>query len=119
MNKCIICDIDGTLVEQHENYIDRVAKGIPAEILPGTLDKLKEWEKKGYRLILITARKESSRRITEESLTRLGIFYDQLVMGVGTGPRVIINDLKPDMSDMTMAVAVNIKRNEGIGNLDI
>ena len=40
----------------------------------------------------MTARKESARKITEEGLCSLGIPYDQLIMGVATGHRILIND---------------------------
>lgn len=117
--KTIICDIDGTLVEQVENYAEHLANGSKFKILPGVLEKMKEWETKHYRLILITGRKEGSRAVTEKMLSDLGIFYDQLIMGAGVGPRVLINDLKPHSPDTAMATAVNLKRNTGIADLDI
>jgi FMN phosphatase YigB (HAD superfamily) len=116
--KTLIVDIDGTLIEQHENYIEKIAAKEPFKALPGTLEKLREWERKDYRLILITGRKEGSRRVTEKMLDELGIFYDQLIMGVGIGPRILINDLKPGR-DTEMAVGINLKRNHGIGDIDI
>lgn len=117
--KTLLIDIDGTLIEQHENYIDRIAEGIPSKLLPGTLDKLKEWESKSYKIILITARKESSRGITEAELARLGVFYDHLIMGVGVGPRIVINDLKPGHPDDQMAMGINLKRNTGIADITV
>ena len=44
--------------------------------------------------------------------------YDQLIMGVGGGPRVLINDLKPG-KDIKMSVAFNINRNEGLSNVEV
>lgn len=114
--KTIICDIDGTLVKH----------GIPStvatpkhkmELLPGTLAKLEEWEAKGYRIILLTGRKESMRKVTEKQLRDVGIFYDQLIMGVGGGVRYIVNDNKPNGSES--AFAINIERNKGIENINI
>lgn len=118
MIKTIFIDIDGTLIEQIENWAEHIAAGSKFKILPGTLEKLKEWETKGYRLILTTARRESGRRLTEQTLSELGIFYDQLVMGIGIGPRVVINDLKPG-SDTPMAEGISLPRNTGIGNVRI
>ena len=46
----------------------------------------------------------------------MGIVYDQLIMGVGGGPRVLINDLKPG-KDFNTATAFNLKRNTGIINV--
>lgn len=116
--KTIILDIDGTIIEQHENYMEMIASKEKFKVLPGTLEKLMEWERKNYRLILITARKEGSRRVTEDMLAELGVFYDQLVMGVGIGPRVVINDLKPG-KDFDMALGINVKRNQGIAHIDV
>jgi hypothetical protein len=99
--------------------MEHIANNRKFEVLTGTLAKLKEWETKGYRLILATARKESSRKLTEQTLTDLGVFYDQLVMGLGIGPRVVINDLKPGKEDTPMAVAINLQRNEGIAKVEI
>ena len=34
---------------------------------------------------------------TERHLSELGIFYDQLIMGVGGGQRILINDLMNEL----------------------
>jgi hypothetical protein len=57
------------------------------------------------------------RKITESQLSEIGIFYDYLIMGITSGPRVLINDKKPD-NEMT-AFSFNLIRNEGIKNIDI
>jgi hypothetical protein len=58
---------------------------------------------------------------TERQLEQCGIFYDQLVMGVGGGARVLVNDLKPDEEDPNnpTAIAINIKRNTGLKDVKI
>ena len=114
--KTIICDIDGTLVKHSKPNISALKSYIP-ELLDGTLDKLNEWERSGYNIILLTGRKESMRKVTENQLTQLGIYYDQLIMGVGGGPRFLINDYKPDGTEA--AFAINIERNKGIKNIKI
>lgn len=114
--KTVICDIDGTLVK-HNNPATVATSGHKLELLPGTLDKLMEWELKGYNILLLTGRKESMREVTEQQLRDVGIFYDQLIMGVGGGPRYLVNDNKPDSSEA--AFAVNVQRNIGIANIDI
>ena len=119
MSKSLFVDIDGTLIEQVENYMEHIANGTKFKTLPGVLSKLREWETKNYRLILTTARKEGSRKATEQTLSDLGIFYDQLVMGLGVGPCVIINDLKPGKEDVPMAEAINLRRNEGVEGVDV
>ena len=88
------------------------------ELLPGTLEKLEEWDIKGYNLILTTGRKESCREMLEKQLAEVGIMYDMLIMGIGGGVRVVINDLK-HYGDYDTAKSVNLSRDEGIKNLNI
>lgn len=114
--KTIICDIDGTLVKHNVPSIVATPTH-KMELLPGTLTKLQEWEAKGYRIILLTGRKESMRKVTEKQLRDVGIFYDQLIMGVGGGARYIVNDTKPNGSQA--AFAVNVERNVGIESINI
>jgi hydroxymethylpyrimidine pyrophosphatase-like HAD family hydrolase len=114
--KTIICDIDGTLVYHNNPHL--VAKSdYEMTLLPGAIETLLEWERKGYNIILLTGRKESMRQVTEQQLRNVGIFYDQLIMGVGGGIRYLINDFKPDGEES--AIAVNVERNVGICNLKI
>jgi hydroxymethylpyrimidine pyrophosphatase-like HAD family hydrolase len=114
--KTIICDIDGTLVE-HGSPSQVVTSTYKMTLLPGTLTKLEEWEAKGYRIILLTGRKESMRKVTKAQLKEVGIFYDQLIMGVGGGARYLINDNKPNGEEY--AAAINIERNRGIKDINI
>ena len=70
----------------------------------------------GYTIILTTGRKEGLRDVTKKQLLELGIIYDQLIMGIGGGIRVLINDKKINTESQT-AIAINLERNEGIKNL--
>ena len=114
--KTIFCDIDGTLVK-HTPPNNTSRPDYKMELLDGTLEILMEWDKRGYNIILTTGRKESLRKVTEQQLSEVGIFYDQLVMGIGGGPRILINDCK-DNGDQ-FASAINIERNKGIKNIQI
>jgi ribonucleotide monophosphatase NagD (HAD superfamily) len=114
--KTIICDIDGTLV-LHNKPSDVAKKSTELTLLEGTIDKLNEWERNGYNIILLTGRKESMRQVTVDQLSQLGIYYDQLMMGVGGGVRYLINDYKPDGTEA--AFAINVERNKGIKNINI
>jgi FMN phosphatase YigB (HAD superfamily) len=113
--KTILLDIDGTILK-HQGRLDRVMRS--AELLPGTLEKLHEWDQRGYHLILLTGRRESQRAETERQLAALGIYYDHLIMGLGGGVRVLINDLKPGGEEPT-AVAVNVPRDRGIWEVSL
>ena len=114
--KTIFCDIDGTLVVHHAPK-KNTKDNIKLELLEGTIEKLMEWDVKGYNIILTTGRRESMRAVTEKQLSEIGIFYDQLIMGIGGGPRVLINDNKPNGE--AYASAINIERNKGIKDIQI
>ena len=116
-SKTIFCDLDGTLVK-HRNPVEAQNPDLELEVLPGTHDKLREWDSKGYYIIITTGRKISARESTKKQLQRAGIFYDQLIMGFGGAFRYIINDRKPNGS-RNYASAINLIRNEGINNIKI
>jgi len=120
--KTIICDIDGTLIDHLGPMIAAILTSSSSDLnspvlLRGVRGKFTEWDRKGYYIILMTGRKESMRKNTESYLSSLGLFWDQLVMGVGGGPRVLINDKKVDGT--LTAFAINLDRNEGLGDIDI
>jgi hypothetical protein len=115
--KTIFCDIDGTLVEHNPPSVVADPE-FKLKLLPKTIEKLQEWDRKGYNIILVTGRKESLRKSTETQLADVGIFYDKLIMGIGGGDRVVINDFKPN-SDTPTAVHFCLDRNEGISNVNI
>ena len=114
--KTIICDIDGVLIKHKNEGLSKQLGYV--DLLEDTISKMTEWDSKGYNIILITGRRESQRRKTEKQLDLFGIFYDQLIMGVGGGDRVIINDRKPN-SERNTSYAINLNRNEGIENVKI
>jgi hypothetical protein len=87
------------------------------KVLPGTKEKLWEWDGKGYNIILTTGRKEGMRKSTEEQLRKAGIIYDQLIMGIGGGDRVLINDKKPD--GRVAASVINLNRDDGVKDVKI
>ena len=112
--KTIFLDIDGTIIHHYGDIISQYTK--KPTLLEGTIEKLIEWDKKGYNIILTTGRRESMRKKTIKELSEIGIFYDQLIMGIGGGVRVLIND-KKDGSDECTAIAINLIRNEGVKSI--
>jgi ribonucleotide monophosphatase NagD (HAD superfamily) len=116
-HKTIFCDIDGTIVKHHGNLSKQILE--PIELLPETIDTINEWNRAGHIIILVTGRKECTRNITESQLLNAGIFYDQLIMGVGSGDRILINDNKPNNFGGDTAFAINIVRNTGIKDLKL
>ena len=110
--KTIFCDIDGTLW----NHIGNISEQATHEghyLLPNTKEAIDKWDKLGYQIILTTGRKESLRKKTEDELLRVGIVYDKLIMGLGGGVRILINDRKPNGTKNT-CYAVNLVRNKGL-----
>ena len=113
--KTIFCDIDGTLWKHVGGPSKQLTEKI--ELLPNTIQAIETWEKLGYKIILTTGRKESMRDITKKRLEELGIVYDHLLMGLGNGDRILINDKKKDSTRNT-AYAINLNRNSGITNFN-
>jgi NDP-sugar pyrophosphorylase family protein len=107
--KSIFIDIDGTILK-HMHTISDVYH-TEASVLLGVIEKLNEWDSQGYKIILTTARKESTRQLTEDQLRKFGIAWDFLIMGVG-GRRYLIND-KLSVKDKDRAVGINVITNEG------
>jgi len=113
----IFIDIDGTLLN-HLGSLTNIIKGHDKQkLLKGAIEKLNEWEQKGYNIILTTGRKKSLKGLTKQQLLKHGIFYDQLIMGLGGGARYIINDKKPD--GKSSCFAINIERNKGLNDVNI
>lgn len=113
--KTIICDIDGTILK-HAHVFSDLMWGDP-ELNPGVRDKLNEWDSLGHTIILMTARKESARDMTERQLEDLGVMWDHLIMGVTSGKRILINDkLQPEDPDRSLSV--NVITDSGFTNTD-
>ncbi len=115
--KTIFLDIDGCILEHLGSLSNIVLHNERQTILEGVRDKLDEWERAGCTIILTTGRKESMRDLTIKQLNKRGIFFDQLVMGLGGKPRVLINDKKKDGS--IMATVWNLDRNQGLKSVQI
>ena len=108
--KTIFCDIDGTILK-HAHRFSHIGKEQAID-LDGVIVKFNEWDSKGHKIILTTARKESARYITEKHLSDLGFCWDYLLMGVTSGTRVLINDKLTD-SDPDRAIAINVITDSG------
>lgn len=114
--KTIICDIDGTLLHHTGDILKNMT--LPPLALEYVRESIKQWDRLNYHIILVTGRKESTRKQTEEQLSMAGIVYHQLIMNLPNGQRVLINDKKENGVENT-AFAINLVRNEGFGNIDL
>ena len=73
----IFCDIDGTLIH---HQLPSVAQNPEhkAVLLSGTLEKLQEWDRLGYKIILTAANEAPGFEInTPEDLEKARAFYQQ------------------------------------------
>jgi dTDP-glucose pyrophosphorylase len=113
--KTIFCDLDGTVLKHCHKFSD--LNKIDPEVLPGVNAKFNEWDSKGYKIILTTARKESARQMTEAHLRSLGLCWDHLILGVSSGVRVLINDKLRD-ADKNRAISVNLITDSGFESID-
>ena len=107
--KTIIIDIDGTLLYHHGDAVKQAR--LTPKLLKNVKEQLIRWDKKHYKIILITGRRESERETLQKQLHDVGIFYDQLILNAGRGERILINDSKVG-SDKPTAHAFTIKRNQ-------
>lgn len=120
--KTIFIDFDGCILHHDtDNYLsvhtqDRLN---PEWLIPGVKEKLLDWFCQGYRIIITTGRPECQRRMMTEFLSRAGIYHNQLVLDCGAGVRYLINDVDPVLPKTQKAVAINLKRNEGIAKVKL
>ncbi len=90
-SKTYLIDIDGTIFEKHGDTASE-QWGDTVHLVPGAREFINKVEKESACIILCTARKESHRFETERQLRYFSIPYDQLVMGLTNGERVLVND---------------------------
>ena len=108
----IFCDIDGTIIfhEATPSYKNEI-------VLTSVIEKFNIWKKKGIKIILTTSR--SNTKKLREILLKLNIEYDDIITDLPSGPRILINDMKPSLPFTLQTIGINLKRNKGLGDLDI
>jgi hydroxymethylpyrimidine pyrophosphatase-like HAD family hydrolase len=112
--KTVFIDLDGTLIKFPKDRVEWTSNDEP-QLLNGAFEKLLEWHRKGYRVIITTGRPENMRKVTESLLAKSGLIYDRLIMGLGCGERILINDYVNEKK----ADAFNVIRDEGISHICI
>ena len=110
----IFCDLDGTLIEHEDN-----PSTIGINLLSGSVEKINSWAEKGYFIVLVTARSPLNKDYLKAELARKDIKYDELVMGLPSGPRIVINDRKPSNILKPTAIAYEVTRNIGVRDVEI
>jgi hypothetical protein len=120
--KTIFLDIDGCIFMFKEELAWKLATMKVVQTTPGAASKIFSWHAAGHQIILTTARPESMRTITITQLENANILYDQLIMGVSTGARIVINDFDNNIETKTAiykAAAFNLIRNEGLNGITL
>lgn len=115
INATLFFDIDGCLLE-HTGSLYSIYKN-PGKMLYGVAELFEWLVVSGHQIILTTARPECMREMTVNQLQTHGIVYQQLVMGIEHGKRIVINDAKPTME--ATAHAFTIPRNGGLRELQV
>lgn len=88
-------------------------KTTEAQVIKKSKAFLQQVRDEGHMIVLTTARPKSLREYTILELTKNGIPYHQLVMGIERGPRFLINDMDPNKPG-ERAIAINLQRDGGI-----
>jgi len=108
-NNTYFIDLDGTIFTHAHRYSNLKNS---AKLLPGVKETLDELDSRGDTIILVSARKEGARKFTEQILDEHLIPYDQLILGVSQGCRIVVNDiLTPNC--LPRARAVNVQVDKG------
>jgi len=105
-----LIDIDGTIVK-HNGHLES-----GDELLPGVKafwDQIPE----GDHIVLLTARDQAYTDQTVELLRVNDLRYNQILFGLPTGERIVINDQKP--SGLCTAHAISTPRDYGLVDLEI
>jgi hypothetical protein len=107
MNKTWFIDFDGTLVFQKSHY------SAEDHILPGVVEFFQTKIKKNDYVVITTAREEAQHKARIKNfLEKNNLRFDFILCGLPSGPRVVMNDTKPDGT--VTAVAIPLKRDAGL-----
>ena len=110
----IFCDLDGTVVVHEDS-----PSNLGIKVLDGAVKRIRDWKEEGYYIVLSTARNGLNREYLTNELKRNNIIYDELIMDLSSGPRIVVNDRKPSEFLRPSASAFEVKRNQGIMDLDV
>jgi hypothetical protein len=114
MKDTIFCDIDGTIFEYRKFETFKTTPAIPT---PGSLARMNQWDLDGHMIILTTARPEWMRKHTIKELKMNRVPWHRLIMGIGMGDRLLINDLNPRKPG-DRAYAFNVERDAGLDKVE-
>jgi hypothetical protein len=105
----IVTDLDGVVFENHSRYFAPFWDDADVPIAENVAALL-GWQEKGAQIVFMTARPETYRGKTENSLRALGLAPHALVMNCNHGRRFLINDHAAS-NPYPAAVAISTERN--------
>ena len=115
-NPTFFVDIDGTLVQYRK--FSELSTSVLTPIQE-VIDVVNKYYDEGAIIVITTARPSSYELFTKQELEKIGVKYHQLVMDLGRGTRVILNDKDPENEQIPRALGINLNRNQGWEGLDI
>ena len=130
LNKTWFVDIDGTIVEHMgDNDVFKIIKEYGDQShryekpIKKSVDFINQIPKEDT-VVLTTAREENIRDHTIRMLKHFSIRYDRIMFSLRSGPRYVINDIKPvgvvgNSEPLKMAFAINVERDTGITKEDL
>lgn len=107
MTKTLFLDIDGCVLFHEDNFVKVISGDVEPKALPNVAETLFKWHVTGNLIILTTGRPECMRNATAHALQVEGIIYDQLVMGCGSGERILVNDKGHLGNDKALALSID------------
>jgi hypothetical protein len=110
-NSTYFVDIDGTIIKYRPFALILTLEPEPIQ---DVIDKINKEYDKGSHIVVTTARPENLKSLTKKELKKVGLKYNQLVMGIGRGTRYVINDSDPEKAKEKRAIGINLIRNKGL-----
>lgn len=105
----LFVDLDGTLVENSSAHFPPYIGESPA--LESNVNIIQQLQASGkFEIIVTTSRPEKYRMETETQLSKLGLKYKYLLMGLQHSKRIIINDYSKS-NPFKSCDSINLKRN--------
>ena len=115
-NPTFFVDIDGTIVKYRKFSELSTAVLTPIQ---DVIDFLNKSYDEGAHIVITTARPSQYELFTKQELEKLGVKYHQMIMGIGRGTRVVLNDKDPEMPDLPRAWGINFTRDKGLQDIEI
>ena len=108
LNKTWIIDIDGTII-RHNSHLN--GQNVLLDSVKDFWNSISEKD----QIILVTNRNKKYKKETTQFLKKNNLRFDNIIFEVGSGQRILINDIKP--SGLKTAFSFNVKRDYGFKKL--